>query len=758
MDLNRSDSVGGAPLLPNNSGGDVLGVNDLGSPLNNNENDQLHHVFRPHYGIFGTNIEDRMESHKDQILTALKDERPVVVQLLQTATSKSGVSVWFTANANSQLNGLIKLIEFVKAHNDSQPENENKIDLGMVLTKADDDGNTPISLIMDRVKEGTLTESDVKLAGLLFDHGVDPNMLDRAERKGETPITLVLQQDGNEPANQQLLELLLSNGVDPNQAFNTRGLPLLHYAVKHNKPKVVRLLLRYGANLNQYYKGDLMTKRGIALNSARTEEVKNALVEAHADFSKRYFPAFTDVSESVGRGIVAHLLNLKNTVKIEGEEVVIEGNQINTASKCLVNAFKNQLDEPLKEAMDASIAFQESYEYFCHDRPELYHCLQEHFNEYKFLSLNGLGWKRHNVAINIYKEVDDKYRCVLCNRGGRPDEGNFSSQLTEFMVSQDQLLSLAEILLINGSLKRESMESVVSKLSNVAVEDSIRSLDNLSQDQIAGNCVVANHELALKQLLCELDKDNGLQKYKEFKRDLTTQMGHYLHSLPDSKVNQALKIEHQNWQQRKKLTESLKQTMAFLLGDGEGNPYALSRQDLTSKLSELEAKSTKPPIEKGDFDLMMMIFREYVSAIGRHASTDYYERLEQYITRFERDFTLTKPQSYKIYQFKCELSLTRSIQNNQLAHSASEISENNEDLDEIFDFLLDVEELYDEIVSDDDTTVKRREKSEIKKDYQDWLEAFSKKFYDNVKEIPADYKHKKDLAGILNGVIDYEDD
>ena len=255
------------------------------------------------------------------------------------------------------------------------------------------------------------------------------------------------------------------------------------------------------------------------------------------------------------------------------------------------------------------------------------------------------------------------------------------------MVSQDQLLSLAEILLINGSLKRESMESVVSKLSNIAVEDSIRSLDNLSQDQIAGNCVVANHELALKQLLCELDKDNGLQKYKEFKRDLTTQMGHYLHSLSDSlKVNKALKLEFKNWQQRKKLTESLKQTMAFLLGDGEGNPYALSRQDLTVKLSELEAKSTKPPIEKGDFDLMMMIFREYVSAIGRHASTDYYERLEQYITRFERDFTLTKPQSYKICQFKCELSLTRSIKNNQSAHSASEISENNEDLDEIFIF------------------------------------------------------------------------
>ena len=129
----------------------------------------------------------------------------------------------------------------------------------------------------------------------------------------------------------------------------------------------------------------------------------------------------------MGRGIVAHLLNFKNTVKIEGEEVVIEGNQINTASECLVNAVKNQLDEPLKEAMDASIAFQESYEYFCHDRPELYDCLQEHFNKYKFLSLNGLGWKRHNVAINIYKEDDDKYRCVLCNRGGRPDEGNFSS-------------------------------------------------------------------------------------------------------------------------------------------------------------------------------------------------------------------------------------------------------------------------------------------------------------------------------------------
>ena len=450
---------------------------------------------------------------------------------------------------------------------------DDKIDLSLVLNKADEAGNTPISLIMDRVKEGTLTEEDVKFAGLLFDNGVDPNVLDRLERKGETPIKLMLQQDDNKLANQELLELLLTKEVDPDQAFNTRGLPLLHYAVKHDKPNFVKLLLTYGANPNQHYKGDQMTKPGIALNSINKRSqnskiIQNILEDSRVAFTcQHHAQSFTHVSRDVGRGIVAHLLNLKNGIKIEGEEVAIARKQINIASECLVNAFKNQLDEPSKEAMDASIAFEKSYEDFDNDKHILYSRLEAHFNKYEFLSLNGLGWHRHNVAINIYKEDDGIYRCVLCNRGERPyDEGDFSSQLTEFKVSQDQLSDLSETLIIHGSINRKPMESIVRGLSDIAVEGSIRSLGNLSQDQIAGNCVIANHELALKQLLCELDKDNGLQKYKEFKRDLTTQMGHYLHSLPDSpKVNKALKIEYKKWQQRKVLTESLKQTMAFLL-------------------------------------------------------------------------------------------------------------------------------------------------------------------------------------------------
>ena len=46
------------------------------------------------------------------------------------------------------------------------------------------------------------------------------------------------------------------------------------------------------------------------------------------------------------------------------------------------------------------------------------------------------------------------------------------------------------------------------------------------------------------------------------------------------------------------------------------------------------------------------------------------------------------------------------------------------------------------------------EDSPIKNDYQDWLEAFSEKFYDNVKEIPADYQYKEDLESIFKGNID----
>lgn len=52
-----------------------------------------------------------------------------------------------------------------------------------------------------------------------------------------------------DPAELQMLEWLLKNGLSPNDATENPYLPL-YYAVKHNNDQAVRVLLRYAANPN----------------------------------------------------------------------------------------------------------------------------------------------------------------------------------------------------------------------------------------------------------------------------------------------------------------------------------------------------------------------------------------------------------------------------------------------------------------------------------------------------------------------------
>ena len=50
--------------------------------------------------------------------------------------------------------------------------------------------------------------------------------------------------------NVDIVELLINNGVDPNYAWEDRGGTLLTQAVQMGKLEVVKVLLRYGANVN----------------------------------------------------------------------------------------------------------------------------------------------------------------------------------------------------------------------------------------------------------------------------------------------------------------------------------------------------------------------------------------------------------------------------------------------------------------------------------------------------------------------------
>ena len=67
--------------------------------------------------------------------------------------------------------------------------------------------------------------------------------------QGKNPLGRMSYYSSTDPAELQMLEWLLKNGLSPNDATENPYSPL-YYAVKHNNDQAVRVLLRYAANPN----------------------------------------------------------------------------------------------------------------------------------------------------------------------------------------------------------------------------------------------------------------------------------------------------------------------------------------------------------------------------------------------------------------------------------------------------------------------------------------------------------------------------
>jgi ankyrin repeat protein len=67
--------------------------------------------------------------------------------------------------------------------------------------------------------------------------------------QGKNPLGRMSYYSSADPAELQMLEWLLKNGLSPNEATENPYSPL-YYAVKHNNDQAVRVLLRYAANPN----------------------------------------------------------------------------------------------------------------------------------------------------------------------------------------------------------------------------------------------------------------------------------------------------------------------------------------------------------------------------------------------------------------------------------------------------------------------------------------------------------------------------
>ena len=96
------------------------------------------------------------------------------------------------------------------------------------------------------------------VANYLIDIGVDPD----SSRVHTTPLGEMLDIIGKNEEEDALIYKLLKKGANPNATYLMYG-PLLHHALKQNRPKYVQVLLDYGAD--PFYSGEEMSSMEMAM-------------------------------------------------------------------------------------------------------------------------------------------------------------------------------------------------------------------------------------------------------------------------------------------------------------------------------------------------------------------------------------------------------------------------------------------------------------------------------------------------------------
>ncbi|XP_031777834.1 ankyrin repeat domain-containing protein 65-like isoform X1 [Nasonia vitripennis] len=93
---------------------------------------------------------------------------------------------------------------------------------------------------------------------------------------GETPLLYAVKH-----GSEILVRLFLRYGADVHQRKGTNGNNALHYAVRKNRPKIVEMLLNAGADVNSLAKKS-RTALHLAVAKARNEEIVDLLIERGA--------------------------------------------------------------------------------------------------------------------------------------------------------------------------------------------------------------------------------------------------------------------------------------------------------------------------------------------------------------------------------------------------------------------------------------------------------------------------------------------
>ncbi|RAP24819.1 hypothetical protein DID73_00695 [Candidatus Marinamargulisbacteria bacterium SCGC AG-343-K17] len=251
------------------------------------------------------------------------------------------------------------------------------------------------------------------------------------------------------------------------------------------------------------------------------------------------------VSVQIGQTLAEHFMK-------DGNHEGANGNQINEMSKIANEAFAQVLDTSGRGSLAGAIrdsgvvgdaieggSFNEE--------------LTTHFDNHDALTLSHFGFKGHSVGLNVFKNVNNTFDIVLCNRGaGNQIPGDDGNSCTFFQVTVNDLDKANELLHTLHDLKQtaKDMGPIYQAMKDAGTTKVLT--DVTAKNQITGHCGLLNKQAALKQF--SERKTGDIKVYKDERKELFKGIKTYI----EGSGNQELKDSLHEYEHLQKVSTTLK--------------------------------------------------------------------------------------------------------------------------------------------------------------------------------------------------------
>ena len=276
--------------------------------------------------------------------------------------------------------------------------------------------------------------------------------------------------------------------------------------------------------------------------------------------------------ESVPIGIILAKHFMKDGQHNDGAKPLQIKEMSKIANKAFVKALQDspvdsKIKEPLIAAIQASGDVEDQFNTGNIKKDAFTSTVREHFTKHHVLTLSDFGCSHHSVGLNVYKNNDNSYDIVLCNRGfgsgPEKEERNWWPQFIGtkrplnnvdrrfFQVKLNDQNAAIELLHTLYSLNNKSSMSPVYKAMEKAGECQVCT-DVSSEIHYTGHCGFLNKQAALKQV-CQR-KLGGVSVYKAQRQNLFSCIKSYI----ESSSNPDLKTLLEEYEGLQNITKTLK--------------------------------------------------------------------------------------------------------------------------------------------------------------------------------------------------------